>query len=53
MKDICALADLKAFVASNRNTIYVELHDDSFWETTRVEIRGNRIFAALYGHSVM
>lgn len=52
MKDICALADLNALVASDRNTIYVELKDGSFWETTRVEIKGDRIYAALYSDSV-
>ncbi|WP_143822019.1 hypothetical protein [Mucilaginibacter pedocola] len=52
MKDICALADISGFVASNRGTIYVEHKDGSFWETTRVEIRGDRVFAVYHLGSV-
>jgi len=52
-ENICAVKGLNALVASNRNTIYVELKDSSFWETTKVEVRGDRIFAALFGTSVV
>jgi hypothetical protein len=52
MKEVLLLADLLYVSAGHEGTIYVHHKDGAYWETTRMEIRGDKVYLAPYPGSV-
>ena len=46
------LANLAGVTSGNDKTIFVEHTDGSYFETTRIEVRGDKVFLALFPGSV-